>query len=75
LALSKPSADAAPDPSASSAKPTSKSSTKSAHKRKPRSPYDDGLSAYAAAPWHGRDAYSSAVRPAPFAGGNWGRSW
>jgi hypothetical protein len=75
LALAKPSADAAPDPSASSANPSPKPSTKSAHKRKARSPDNGGLSAYAAAPWYGRNAYSSAVRPAPFGGGNWGRSW
>jgi hypothetical protein len=70
-AVAKPSADVVPDPSATSAKP----STKSAHRRKPRSPDDDGLSAYGAVPASGRDAYSSAVRPAPFGGGNWGRSW
>jgi len=75
-AVAKPAADVAPDPVAAPAKPR----TKSARKHKPSSSDGDPRSAYAAAPWYGRDAYGrgaypAGLRPAPYGGGDWGRSW
>ena len=75
-AVAKPAADLTADPAAPAAKPR----TKSARKHKPSSPDSDPRSAYAAAPGYGHDAYNRAaypagLRPAPYGGGEWGRSW
>jgi hypothetical protein len=74
--VAKPAVDVAPEPAASPAKPR----PKSARKHKPSSPDSDPRSAYAAAPGYGHDAYNRAayppgLRPAPYGGGDWGRSW